>query len=153
MDETWEMNLHFNPIDQETASTLKKHIGLIVKHTDDYIQYINHTEKSRKQAIKDYIFKEKLKDFALVDEKPETSNEFLSHRNKGGIRSKKNKEVTMREHGSKSPESDVSYTPSVKEAFELEDEEKITDFKEPMKTSHSFNMDPNRFTCKLGKYA
>jgi hypothetical protein len=59
----------------------------------------------------------------------------------------------MREHGSKSPESDVSYTPSVKEAIELEDEEKITDFKEPMKTSHSFNMDPNRFTCKLGKYA
>ena len=67
MDETWEMNVHYNPLDQETALTLEKHKNIILNHTDDFVMYINHKEKSRKQAIKDFIYKEKLKDFALVD--------------------------------------------------------------------------------------
>ena len=25
MDETWDMNMHINPIDEETAETIKKH--------------------------------------------------------------------------------------------------------------------------------
>lgn len=56
MDETWEMNVHFNPIDEETASILHNHKALLLNQTDDYVQYINHKEKARKQKVKDTIF-------------------------------------------------------------------------------------------------
>jgi hypothetical protein len=29
MDDTWEMNIHFNAIDEETEETLKRHKGIL----------------------------------------------------------------------------------------------------------------------------
>jgi len=29
MDETWDMNMHINPIDEETAETISKHKAIL----------------------------------------------------------------------------------------------------------------------------
>ena len=42
-------------------------------------------------------------------------------------------------------------TADVLDAINLEDEEKITDFKEHAKSSKTREMDPRRFECVLGK--
>ena len=52
IDETWEMNMHHNPIDEETEYVLKKHQNLILKNTDEFVTYIHLSEKARKTAIK-----------------------------------------------------------------------------------------------------
>jgi hypothetical protein len=44
-----------------------------------------------------------------------------------------------------------SYTASVRMAIHLEDEEKIEDLKNVMKTSRTFNMNADRFYCKLSE--
>jgi len=44
MDETWEMNMHMNPLDEETAETIRRHKSLIDNKTDDFIAYIHHAE-------------------------------------------------------------------------------------------------------------
>jgi len=43
---------------------------LLQHNADDFMQYISHTEKARKQDIKNEIYQEKLKDFAKEDETP-----------------------------------------------------------------------------------
>ena len=42
-------------------------------------------------------------------------------------------------------------TADVLDAINLEDEEKITDFKEAAKSAKTREMDPKRFECVLGK--
>ena len=44
MDDTWEMNIHFNAIDEETEETLKRHKAILQNHSDDFVAYIKHTE-------------------------------------------------------------------------------------------------------------
>lgn len=44
MDETWDMNMHINPIDEETAETISKHKALLMYNSDDFVAYIKHTE-------------------------------------------------------------------------------------------------------------
>ncbi len=39
----------------------------------------------------------------------------------------------------------------ISEAIDIEDAEKITDFKELSKTTKTSNMDPSRFECVLNK--
>ena len=68
IDETWEMNMHHNPIDEETEYVLKKHQNLILKNTDEFVTYIHLSEKARKTAIKQRVYHEKLKDFAVIDQ-------------------------------------------------------------------------------------
>lgn len=44
VDETWEMNMHYNPIDEETEETLKRHKAIFENYSDDFVAFINHTE-------------------------------------------------------------------------------------------------------------
>ena len=44
MDEQWEMNMHVNPLDDETALTLKQHKAILQNHCDDFVAYIYHIE-------------------------------------------------------------------------------------------------------------
>ena len=37
MDENWEMNMHLNPIDSETADIIKQHKNLMLNGTDDFV--------------------------------------------------------------------------------------------------------------------
>ena len=53
MDETWDMNMHLNPIDGDTDDILKKHKGILMNNTDDFVQYINHSERARKLKVYD----------------------------------------------------------------------------------------------------
>ena len=85
MDEAWEMNMHVNPIDVETAETIMRHKNILMNHSDDFVAYIKHTESksrfyvlfklsfyfnidARIQKIIQNIYDEKLRDFAKVDE-------------------------------------------------------------------------------------
>lgn len=52
MDETWEMNMHINPLDTETEEVLKEHKGLLLNNSDDYVSYIKLTEKARVDKIR-----------------------------------------------------------------------------------------------------
>ena len=40
LDETWEMNMHINPLDEETQDTINRHKAIINNKTDDFIAYI-----------------------------------------------------------------------------------------------------------------
>lgn len=44
MDETWEMNPHMNPIDEETSETIKKHKAILMHNSDDFVAFVKHTE-------------------------------------------------------------------------------------------------------------
>lgn len=48
MDETWEMNIHLNPIDRETKETLDMHTKILMENIDEFSSYINLTEKARR---------------------------------------------------------------------------------------------------------
>jgi len=52
-----------------------------------------------------------------------------------------------------SPRSECSFTYSVAQAIQREDEDKITDLRDAAKTTVTHNHDPERFTCKLSKYS
>jgi hypothetical protein len=69
MDETWEMNIHLNPIDHETQQILKRHKMLLRDNIDDFANFINLTEKARRKGIKDQIRLEKLADFVHAEDK------------------------------------------------------------------------------------
>lgn len=79
------MNMHLNPIDEETAETINRHKNILMNHSDDFVAYIKHTESkffltnflhifffteidARIQKIIQNIYDEKLRDFAKVDE-------------------------------------------------------------------------------------
>ena len=68
MDETWDMNMHMNPIDAETKEILAKHKGLLVNNSDDFVTYVKANENARINNIRYQIYLEKLKDFAYADE-------------------------------------------------------------------------------------
>ena len=44
MDETWDMNMHINPIDEETAETISKHKAILMNNSDDFVAFVKHTE-------------------------------------------------------------------------------------------------------------
>ena len=44
VDETWEMNMHMNPIDEDMEETLKRHRAIFENHADDFVSFIQHTE-------------------------------------------------------------------------------------------------------------
>ena len=44
MDETWEMNTHINPMDQDAAELLARHKSILSNNGDDFVSYIKHTE-------------------------------------------------------------------------------------------------------------
>jgi hypothetical protein len=44
LEETWEMNMHLNPIDEEMEETLKRHTQIFSQHSDDFVAFIHHTE-------------------------------------------------------------------------------------------------------------
>ena len=44
MDETWDMNMHLNPIDEETAETIQKHKAILMNNSDDFVAFVKHTE-------------------------------------------------------------------------------------------------------------
>ena len=48
MDETWDMNMHINPIDEETAETIAKHKAILMHNSDDFVGFVKHTENARK---------------------------------------------------------------------------------------------------------
>lgn len=48
IDETWEMNVHHNPIDLETKEILNLHKKILVENIDEYVSYVNLNEKARK---------------------------------------------------------------------------------------------------------
>ena len=68
IDETWEMNMHMNPIDEDMEETLKRHKAIFENHTDDFVAFIKHTESkliiwiircfidARKQEIQHRIY-------------------------------------------------------------------------------------------------
>lgn len=51
MGEEWEMNMHINPLDEETAMTIKRHKAIIDNKTDDFIAYIHHAESKYKFSL------------------------------------------------------------------------------------------------------
>ena len=44
MDETWDMNTHINPMDEEAREQLARHKGILMNNSDDFVSYIKHTE-------------------------------------------------------------------------------------------------------------
>jgi hypothetical protein len=48
LDETWEMNIHINPIDEDTKETMKRHKAIFENHADDFVDFIKHTESKLK---------------------------------------------------------------------------------------------------------
>jgi hypothetical protein len=44
MDETWEMNIHINPIDEESEKILHKHMAILSNNRDDFVTYVKHVE-------------------------------------------------------------------------------------------------------------
>ena len=79
------MNIHLNPIDQETKDTIERHKSLLLQHSDDFVQYIQHSEKSRKDKIRDVIYANKLKDFAVVETGQESKLKNNSSRKTVGM--------------------------------------------------------------------
>jgi hypothetical protein len=43
--------MHFNPLDQETEETLKRHKEILLSQSDDFVAYIHHVENMRLQKI------------------------------------------------------------------------------------------------------
>ena len=69
------MNMHHNPLDQETEETINRHKGILTSATDDFVAFIHHNENQRKQKIQQNIFEEKLNEFTRVDEKDEDQDQ------------------------------------------------------------------------------
>ena len=67
MDELWEMNIHHNPIDEESRETIKQHKSILMNDGDDFVAYIKHSENARKQKVHSKVFQEKLRDFAKTE--------------------------------------------------------------------------------------
>ena len=51
IDEQWEMNMIYNPLDQETKETIDRHKAILNGQTDDFVAFIHHEEKMRCQKI------------------------------------------------------------------------------------------------------
>ena len=64
MDEVWEMNMHINPLDKETAYTIMNHKAILTNNGDDFVSYIKHSENARKQKVHQRVYQQKLRDFA-----------------------------------------------------------------------------------------
>ena len=65
--------MHLNPLDEETAETIRRHKAIIHNKTDDFIAYIHHTENARIAQIKQKVFEQKKTEFAVVDDKVDHS--------------------------------------------------------------------------------
>lgn len=90
LDETWEMNMHINPLDEETQDTINRHKAIIDNKTDDFIAYIQHTENARLQQIKENVFQHKMTDFAV---EPEIRDSKRTDSQKSNRSNKKNKKI------------------------------------------------------------
>ena len=69
MDEAWEMNVHVNPLDDDTIEALKRHQAILKNFSDDFVTLIHQTEKNRLEAVKQQVYEDKLADFAIEDDK------------------------------------------------------------------------------------
>ena len=69
MDEIWEMNIHLNPLDDETKDKLDCHKAQLLSGSDDFVSYIMHTENTRKLKIKQRIIQNELNNFNKHTEK------------------------------------------------------------------------------------
>lgn len=113
IDETWEMNMHLNPIDKETKETLTLHKKILVENIDEFVSYINLNEKARRQGIKEKIHQDKLNDFVnATDPIEEDSASRKKSRGKSSIRMRNTKSKTFGISESRSCGSDNSMTPS-----------------------------------------
>lgn len=45
------MNMHYNPLDQETEETINRHKGILTSASDDFVAFIHHVENQRKLKI------------------------------------------------------------------------------------------------------
>lgn len=72
IDEGWEMNMHYNPLDKETEETIDRHKNILKGAHDDFIAFIHHVENQRRAKIQHSIFEEKLNEFTRVDEKDDS---------------------------------------------------------------------------------
>lgn len=147
--------MHLHPIDSETREVLERHKMILKQNIDDFVSYINLTEKARCQDIKNKIRQEKLNDFVNADDSEKEdlklhSRSKSSRRSRGRLHGSK---TSLKDDGTKSACSDESWTPSEKEAMTLADEDKIFNLKDGCKTAKSHNMNPERFTCKLSTMA
>lgn len=48
IDESWEMNMHYNPLDQETEETINRHKAILMSQADDFVAFVHHVENMRK---------------------------------------------------------------------------------------------------------
>mmetsp|Transcript_10356 Transcript_10356/g.15917 ORF Transcript_10356/g.15917 Transcript_10356/m.15917 type:complete len:94 (+) Transcript_10356:72-353(+) len=69
------MNMHMNPLDDESSETLARHKAILQNHSDDFVAYIYHIENARKQNISHKIYEQKLQEFAKVDESQDEETE------------------------------------------------------------------------------
>jgi len=37
IDEAWDMHMHYQPFDEETAERIKRHKALVLNNTDDFV--------------------------------------------------------------------------------------------------------------------
>jgi hypothetical protein len=54
MEEVWEMNIHVNPLDDETADQIKR--NKLSLYNDPYFVFVRQHEKARKNKIYQSIF-------------------------------------------------------------------------------------------------
>ena len=61
MVEIWEMNIHVNPMDDETRDKIIE--NKLSLSRDPYVDFVRHKENARKRGIYMGVFQDKLKDF------------------------------------------------------------------------------------------
>ena len=61
MEEIWEMNIHVNPLDDETRDQIIQ--NKLALQRDPFVDFVRHKENARKREIYQAIFQDKLKDF------------------------------------------------------------------------------------------
>ena len=159
LDDVWEMNMHLNPLDDDTIESINRHKKILKNFSDDFITYIHHTENDRIQQIRERVYQEKLMDFARADEYDE---EVEQHKKVEFLTKPKKSKNTGSELESKveTSFSDIfdkqkfANSRSVQQAIENEDSEFVMDLNEFSKnTQTSIELTPDRFKCVLSNYA
>jgi hypothetical protein len=161
LDEIWEMNMHLNPLDDETKKTLQKHQQQLA--ADDFSAYVKHHENQRLKNIDDEIFKKKLDDFTnngeLLDQyfnmhkSPKSSKNPMSILKSGRkIMQSRNemKNVVSSNNTDKNSVRSVSTSFLIKEQ---EEEGKVLDLSDFCKSTIPVNPNPDRLACIMSEYS
>lgn len=158
LDDAWEMNMHLNPLDDETLEVLNRHKKILHNYSDDFITYIHHTENDRIQQIRDRVYQEKLMDFARADEYDDEME--MNKKVEFSSKSAKSKKAAADAQKAESSFNDIfdkqkfANSRSVQQAIENEDSEFVMDLNEYSKnTQTGADLTPERFKCILSQYA